>query len=52
MQQIKTNQEPKAGPVGFRRSRIGFTKETERRVFFTMTVIMLVAGVLYKTGVW
>jgi len=52
MKRIETDQQSKAVPVGFRRSRIGFTKETERRVFFTLTVIMLVAGILYKTGVW
>lgn len=32
--------------------RIYFTRETERRVMFAMTMIMLAAGVLYKLGVW
>ena len=32
--------------------RIYFTRETERRVMFVMTLIMLAAGILYKLGVW
>ena len=38
-------------PVRFRRGRIWYTKEIERRVFFLLTLIMLVAGILYKLGV-
>ena len=52
MKPIDTDHQSKAAPANLRRSRIAFTKETERRVFFTMTIIMLVAGLLYKTGVW
>ena len=52
MEREKTDQQANTAPVRFRGSRIGFTKETERRVFFAMTLIMLAAGILYKTGVW
>jgi len=52
MQRIETDQRTSAAPAGVRRSRIEYTKETERRVFFAMTVLMLVAGMLYKIGVW
>jgi hypothetical protein len=52
MERKKTDQPADTTPVRFRHSRIGFTKETERRVFFAMTLIMLIAGILYKTGVW
>ena len=52
MERIPTDQASNAAPVNFRRSRIGFTKETERQVFFIMTLVMLVAGILYKIGVW
>lgn len=31
--------------------RVWFSRETERRVYFILTVIMLVIGILYKTGV-
>jgi hypothetical protein len=31
--------------------RIWFTAEAERRIYFFLTMAMLVAGVLYKIGV-
>lgn len=34
-----------------RDGRLWFTREAERRFYFILTVIMLVAGILYKTGV-
>ena len=39
-------------PALVRRSgRIWFSAETERRFYFILTLIMLVAGILYKMGV-
>jgi hypothetical protein len=31
--------------------RVWFSRETERRFYFILTVIMMVMGILYKTGV-
>lgn len=31
--------------------RLYFSKETERKFYFILTMIMLVAGILYKTGI-
>jgi hypothetical protein len=31
--------------------RVWFTREAERRFYFVLTMIMLVVGILYKTGV-
>ncbi len=31
--------------------RLWFTREAERRFYFILTLIMLVVGMLYKTGV-
>ena len=36
----------------FKDGRLYFSKDTERRFFFTLTVIMLVIGACYKLGVW
>jgi hypothetical protein len=52
MKPIGSDMHSSATPVSLRRSRIGFTKKTERQIFFIMTLVMLVAGVLYKIGVW
>ena len=30
--------------------RLWFTRKTERRLYFTLTLIMLAFGLLYKTG--
>ncbi|WP_319526722.1 hypothetical protein [uncultured Desulfosarcina sp.] len=39
-------------PLLMRRDgRLWFTREAERRFYFVLTMIMLVAGILYKTGV-
>lgn len=32
--------------------KIYFTKETERRVFFVMTLIMLIFGIMYRIGLF
>ncbi|MCD6585471.1 MAG: hypothetical protein J7K96_06905 [Desulfobacteraceae bacterium] len=37
--------------ICYRDGRFYFTKQAERTFFFVMTIIMLVAGVLYKTGI-
>lgn len=29
----------------------GFSRATERKIFFIMTIVMLLWGILYKTGV-
>lgn len=31
--------------------KIWFTKETERKFFFLMTIAMLIAGIFYKCGI-
>ena len=36
----------------FEDGRLYFSKDTERRFFFTLTVIMLVIGAGFKLGVW
>ena len=32
-------------------ARLWFTREAERRFYFILTMIMLILGILYKTGV-
>jgi len=32
--------------------RLYFSKDTERRFFFILTIIMLVLGACFKLGVW
>ena len=36
----------------FKDGRLYFSKDTERRFFFALTVIMLVIGACFKLGVW
>ena len=36
----------------FEDGRLYFSKKTERRFFFALTVIMLVIGAGFKLGVW
>jgi len=36
----------------FEDGRLYFSKDTERRFFFALTVIMLVIGACFKLGVW
>jgi hypothetical protein len=36
----------------FENGRIYFSKDTERKFFFALTVIMLVIGACFKLGVW
>lgn len=35
----------------YKDGRFYFTKEAERSFYFVLTLIMLVAGILYKTGI-
>ena len=35
-----------------RRGRIYFSRETERKFFFGATVLMLLAGILFKVGLF
>lgn len=37
--------------VHYENGRFYFTKETERSFYFILTLMMLVAGILYKTGI-
>jgi hypothetical protein len=46
----ETEQKPKR-TVQYENGRFYFTKETERSFYFVLTLIMLVAGILYKTGI-
>jgi len=36
----------------FEDGRLCFSKDTERKFFFALTVIMLVIGACFKLGVW
>ena len=36
--------------VKYEDGRIYFTKQTERKIFFALTVFMLVMGIFYKAG--
>jgi hypothetical protein len=47
MTQKKQSSEPIRKPV-FRNGKLYFTKETERRVLFFMTLVMLVSGAVMK----
>jgi len=39
-------------PIQYHRGRVYYTRRVERKVFFVLTLIMLIAGVLYKLGVF
>ncbi len=47
MMQKKQSSEPIRKPV-FRDGKLYFTKETERRVLFFMTLVMLASGAVIK----
>ena len=36
----------------FENGRLYFSKDTERKFFFVLTVLMLLVGVCFKLGVW
>ncbi len=39
-------------PLIFENGKIYFSKETERKFYFLLTLIMLIAGILYKVGLF
>ena len=43
---------PKRSGGWFQGGRMGYSTRTERRIWFALTLLMMAAGVLYKTGVW
>ena len=45
----KTRQRKRA--VYYENGRFYFTRETERSFYFVLTLIMLVIGIFYKTGI-
>ena len=49
--QLQKNSESNKKSICYRGGRFYFTKQAERSFFFVLTIIMLVAGVLYKTGI-
>ena len=49
--QLQKNSESNKKSICYRDGRFYFTKQAERSFFFVLTIIMLVAGVLYKTGI-
>ncbi len=49
-QQNNQRKTPKRRLV-YENGRVYFTKETERAFYFVLTLVMLVAGILYKTGI-
>jgi hypothetical protein len=52
MTPAKIKTAPKPGRAFIRRDgRIYFSRQTERKLFFILTLIMLVLGLLYRLGV-
>ncbi len=47
--EISGTEKPK--PFVYENGRLYFTKQGERTVFFIMTIIMLILGILYKAGI-
>ncbi|MEA3231340.1 MAG: hypothetical protein U9Q05_06260 [Thermodesulfobacteriota bacterium] len=39
-------------PLIFENGKVYFSKETERKFYFLLTLIMLLAGILYKVGLF
>ena len=50
--QFQENSENQKKSFCYKDGRFYFTKQAERSFFFVLTLIMLVAGVLYKTGIF
>ena len=52
MTPAKIEPTPKPGPAFIRRGgRVYFSRRTERKLFFILTLIMLLLGILYRLGV-
>lgn len=49
--QNRNRHQMKKSKICYRDGRFYFTKESERTFYFILTIIMLAAGVLYKTGI-
>ena len=47
----RINQQPNKY-LHFKDGRLYFSKDTERKFFFALTVIMLLIGACFKLGVW
>jgi len=47
----ETSVTEKPKPFLYENGRLYFTKAGERFIFFIMTIFMLIAGILYKTGI-
>lgn len=50
-QEIFKAREKRKKPMIYADGRFYFTKEAERSFYFILTLLMLVAGICYKTGV-
>ncbi len=52
MTPAKIEPTPKPGPAFIRRGgRVYFSRRTERKLFFILTLLMLLLGILYRLGV-
>jgi hypothetical protein len=52
MTPFKIEPTPKPGPAFMRRDgRVYFSRKTERKLFFILTLLMLLLGILYRLGV-
>lgn len=49
--QLQKQDEINQKSICYQDGRFYFTKQAERSFFFILTIIMLIAGVLYKTGI-
>lgn len=45
-------EDKKIGPLRLSEGRIYFSRQSERRFYFFLTVIMLLAGIGYKIGLF
>ena len=43
---------PNATRFHFREGKIYYSRQTERRIFFTLTVVMLILGLGFKLGIF
>lgn len=46
------NEDKKIGPLRLSEGRIYFSRQSERRFYFFLTVIMMLAGLGYKIGLF
>ena len=43
---------PNATRLHFREGKIYFSRQTERKFFFALTVVMLIVGLCFKLGIF